>query len=136
MIIQQQFSTRNHPLSILAETYFREFLISKFICSVFPIKLEKNDSFQRPRKSYRFSGLLLLIFYLLHDLFQVKCGKERIEIPPNYFQNYQFKSLSYAPGAAGPFFQRMIEDSRHLLYSSMRRRLCALFGLDTTTKIG
>ena len=136
MIIQQQFSTRNHPLSILVENYFREFLISKFICSVFPIKLEKNDRFQRPRKSYRFCGLLWLILDLLHDLFQVKCSKERIEISPKYFKNYHFKSLSYAPGAAAPIFLRMIEDSRHLLYSSVRWRQCALFGLYKTTKVG
>ena len=96
LIIQQQFSTRNHPLSILVENYFREFLISKFICSVFPIKLEKNDSFKRPRKSYRFRGLLWLIFGLLHDLFEVKC-KERIEILHGYVKNDQLKSLSYDP---------------------------------------
>ena len=75
--------------------YFREFLILKYICSVFPIKLEKNDSFQRPRKSHRFCGLLWLIFGLLHDLFQVKCSKERIEILTEYVQNDQFKSPSY-----------------------------------------
>ena len=77
-----------HPLSILVDIYL--FQRISYICSVFPIKFEKNDSFKRPRKSYRFRGLFWLIFGLLHDLFQVKCSKERIEIPPKYFQNYQF----------------------------------------------
>ena len=94
LIIQQQFSTTHflftHFQFWSRFIYFRESLILKYICSVFPIKLEKNDSFQRPRKSYRFCGLLWLIFGLLRDLFQVKCSKERIEIPPKYFQNYQF----------------------------------------------
>ena len=96
-----------HPLSILVDIYL--FQRISYICSVFPIKFEKNDTFKRPRKSYRFRGLFWLIFGLLHDLFQVKCSKERIEILPEYVQNYQFKSLSYVPCAAGPIFQRMIK---------------------------